>query len=384
MNILVVGGDGFCGWPTSLELLSNGHSVTIIDNLLRRKIDENFSTNSLTEIASLDQRVKTANTFFDDRLKFEILDVAKEYNKLVNIIIKNNIDTIVHFGEIRAAPYSMVDSVRSRETIDNNINATSNILNAIAYEKRDIHLVHLGTMGVYGYKDDFGKIPEGYLDINVKSTNADTQILFPTDPGSVYHMTKSLDQIMFQFYCKNWKLKITDLHQGIIWGTQTRNTKLHPDLVNRFDYDGLYGTVLNRFIVESVANYPLTVHGTGGQKRAFIHIQDCADCVTRAVENIPTSEKVRIFNQVAEVKGVLELAKMIQDKTNVEINFQENPRNERAENELEVENQGLQSLGFKPTLLDDGLVDDIFFITENVKKNINTSVIDATKYKWVK
>lgn len=382
MNILVVGGDGFCGWPTSLELLSKGHRVLIADNLLRRKIDVSLNTNSLTDLKSLDSRVVTAKSLISNDIDYTFIDVAENYNGLVELINVNNIDTIVHFGEIRSAPYSMIDREKSRETINNNVNSTSNVLNAIVESGKDIHLIHLGTMGVYGYKDDFGKIPEGYLDVTVKSTGKDTSILFPTDPGSVYHMTKSIDQLMFQFYNKNWEIKITDLHQGIVWGTQTALTNLHENFVNRFDYDGIYGTVLNRFIVESVINHPLTVYGTGGQRRAFIHIEDTAECIRRVVENPPTEHKVRIFNQVSEVRGVRELADIVSSKTGVEVHFIENPRKEKSQNDLYVENTGLTSLGFKPKLLNDSLIDDLIFVSQKYKDKILRETIDGTWSRW--
>jgi UDP-sulfoquinovose synthase len=383
-NVLMVGGDGFVGWPATLELLNRGHDVVIVDNLLRRKIDTEMNTVSIVPIASIEQRVEAANSAFSSKCKFEFVDVSCEYNRLVKIIKDHNIDTVIHFGEIKSAPYSMIDAEHAGLTVKNNINATANILNAIAFENPNIHLVHMGTMGVYGYKDDFGAIPEGYLDITVKQTGASTSIVFPTDPGSVYHMTKSLDQVMFQFYNKNWKIKITDLHQGIIWGCQTLQTRRHETLANRFDYDGTMGSVLNRFIIEGVIGYPLTVHGTGGQSRAFIHIQDSADCVRRAVENPPSADRVRIFNQVSEVLRVRDLANYVSKTTGTEIQYLDNPRNERTENELLVQNEGLKNLGFVPTLMQDSLVEEIEHIVKNYSHRINKDAIDSLKFKWVK
>jgi UDP-sulfoquinovose synthase len=237
-------------------------------------------------------------------------------------------------------------------------------------------------MGVYGYSREFGSIPEGYLNVTINETGAETDILYPTNPGSVYHMTKSLDQILFQFYNKNWKLKITDLHQGIVWGTQTEETKLHPSLVNRFDYDGIYGTVLNRFITQAAIDHPLTVYGTGGQRRAFIHINDTTECVRLATENPPEDvSKVRIFNQVSEVRGVEELAMIINNKYGTEIKYYDNPRKELSENDLEVHNEGLVSLGFEPILLKDNLIDDVKFIANELKDNIDVSNIMSSP-KW--
>jgi UDP-sulfoquinovose synthase len=381
-NILIAGGDGFIGWPLALDLAKAGHNVTIIDNFMRRTIDMELGAESIVPIASMQNRLKAAKKVLDVNIKFEYINVVSEFDKLKNIIIKNEIDTIVHFAEIKSAPYSMLNSDKSRLTVDSNITATHNILAAIVDINPDIHLVHMGTMGVYGYSDVFGEIPEGYLDIKVKQTNSDTKILFPTNPGSIYHMTKSLDQILFAFYNKTWGLKITDLHQGIVWGTSTKLTSLHPLLANRFDYDGEYGTVLNRFIAEAASGQQISVYGTGGQVRAFIHIEDSVTCVRLAIEAPPkNSEGVRIFNQVAEVKKVKDLAKLVNDHTGVGIEYLSNPRKESAENELLVKNDGLKSLGFEPTLLSDKLLEDVLSLAKLYSHSVNTFAIKS-KAKW--
>ena len=378
----VIGGDGFCGWPTSLYLAKQGHDVVILDNLSRRKIDIETSANSLTNIASIEDRISTANELVGS-IKYEFCDVSNDPLKLRALIKKYKPSTIIHFGEQRAAPYSMIDDKARRYTLDNNVVGTHNLCSAIVDIDLDINVVHLGTMGVYGYSKVFGAIPEGYLDIEIKSTGNDANILYPANPGSVYHLTKCLDQLVFQFYSKNWGLKVTDLHQGIVWGIETSLTSIDPRLTNRFDYDGLYGTVLNRFISQSCNKFPLTVYGVGGQARAFINISDTARCIKLAIENPPKNgERVRIFNQVSEVKTVLELAEMISSHTGVEIQRVENPRNELAENELEVANDGLRSLGFEPILLENGLVDDVMFIADNTKENFNTDVV-LNSAKWV-
>ena len=374
MVIFVLGGDGFCGWPTALKLAKEGHEVHIMDNLSRRKIDDELKSNSLTDIAPIGERVDCAR-YRGWNIRFWNIDITN-YGHLAKAVNELKPDTIVHFAEQRAAPYSMIGQHERRYTVDNNVTGTHNVLNAIVDHSPDTHLVHLGTMGVYGYSKDFGAIPEGYLNIKVNSTQKDTDILYPTNPGSVYHMTKSLDQLLFQFYNKNWGIKITDLHQGIVWGTQTEETMEDPRLTNRFDYDGVYGTVLNRFISQAASGNNLTVYGTGGQKRAFIHIQDTANCIKLAIENPTDGKKVRIFNQVSEVRSVLELANIISDKYGSTINYIENPRKELAENDLEVSNAGLKSLGFEPITLNESLIDDVKFIAEkgNVKKeNILTS-----------
>jgi len=368
MKVFVLGGDGFCGWPTSLKLAKEGHDVTIIDNMSRRKIDKKLNSNSLTNIVSIYERLATARKhgFEIDLIECDITD----YESFSIHILHHRPDVIVHFAEQRAAPYSMISENERRYTVDNNITGTHNVLNAIVDHSPNTHLVHLGTMGVYGYSKEFGAIPEGYLNVKINSTKNDTDILYPTNPGSVYHLTKSMDQLLFQFYNKNWDIRITDLHQGIVWGTQTEETMLDEKLVNRFDYDGIYGTVLNRFISQAATGNDITVYGTGGQKRAFIHIQDTANCVALAIQNPPPTDKVRIFNQVAEVHSVRDLADMLSNTYEGIVQYVDNPRKELKENDLEVDNTGLKSLGFEPIKLSEGLVEDVAFIAKSLKDNL--------------
>ncbi len=218
-------------------------------------------------------------------------------------------------------------------------------------------------MGVYGYGTAGMQIPEGYLPIKVETddgTEIPLEILYPANPGSIYHMTKTLDQLMFAYYAKNDQVRITDLHQGIVWGTQTKETRLDPRLINRFDYDGDFGTVLNRFLMQAAVNYPLTVHGTGGQTRAFIHIQDTVRCIQLAIENPPArGERVQVFNQMTETHRVRDLAKLVAELTGAEIDYVDNPRKEDAENDLFVANDNFLELGLKPTTLRDDLLDEV-------------------------
>ena len=379
MRIFVLGGDGFCGWPTSLKLAKEGHEVYIIDNMSRRRIDEELNSNSLTEISPIGTRLDVARELGWD-IRYWNIDITN-YGYLAKAVNELKPEVIVHFAEQRAAPYSMLGQHERRYTVDNNVTGTHNVLNAIVDHSPNTHLVHLGTMGVYGYSKEFGAIPEGYLDINIPATGEDTSILYPTNPGSVYHMTKSLDQLLFQFYNKNWGLKITDLHQGIVWGTQTEETMMNEKLVNRFDYDGVYGTVLNRFISQAATGNDLTVYGTGGQKRAFIHIQDTANCVNLAIQKEPDGKKVRIFNQVSEVRQVKELAELISNKYGSKIIYHDNPRKEMAENDLEVDNTGLKSLGFEPITLSMNLIDDVRYIAAKMQENLKKENI-MTSPRW--
>ena len=365
MKIMVVGGDGFCGWPTALHLSNLGHDVLIVDNLSRRKIDIELEVSSLTPIAPMSVRLAAWEEVSGKVIGFENVDAAEEYDKFLTVMRNFEPDTVVHFAEQRAAPYSMKSPAHKRYTVHNNLNATNNILVATieAGLGSTCHLVHLGTMGVYGYGTAGMKIPEGYLTVHLKTdegNEVEQEILYPVNPGSIYHMTKTQDQLMFAYYNKNDKLKITDLHQGIVWGTQTNETKMDDRLINRFDYDGDYGTVLNRFLMQAAVGYPMTVHGTGGQTRAFIHIQDTVRCVQLAIENPPqTGERVRILNQMTETHRVRELAAVVSQITGASIEYVSNPRNEDAENELHVENKQFLGLGLKPITLENGLLEEV-------------------------
>ena len=318
MKIIVFGGDGFCGWPTALHLSNLGHDIKIVDNLSRRNIDNELECQSLTPISNVSQRLSAWQEISNNTITFENIDIATEYGRLLELLLSFQPDAVVHFAEQRAAPYSMKSPKHKIYTVQNNLNATHNILCAIVESNLDIHLVHLGTMGVYGYTTSGMKIPEGYLDIEIPSESAriKNRILYPASPGSIYHMTKTQDALFFQFYSNNDGLRITDLHQGVVWGTNTEETKQDERLINRFDYDGDYGTVLNRFLMQSAINFPLTVYGSGGQTRAFIHIQDTVKCIQLALENPPANnEPVQIFNQVTETFRVRDLAQLVSEMT---------------------------------------------------------------------
>jgi UDP-sulfoquinovose synthase len=363
MRVLVLGGDGFCGWPTSLYLSDRGHDVTILDNLSRRKIDVDLEVDSLTPIAPIGERLRAWREVSGREIGFVSVDLATEYDRLAAILRELRPDAIVHFAEQRAAPYSMRSEKTKRYTVDNNVRATHNLLTAIVDTGVDAAIAHLGTMGVYGYGwSGTAPIPEGYLTVKVPTPDGDLEreILHPANPGSVYHMTKTLDQLLFAFYAKNDGLRITDLHQGIVWGTQTDQTVRDERLINRFDYDGDYGTVLNRFLMQAAIGHPLTVHGTGGQTRAFIHIKDTVRCIEIAISNPPQAgSKPMVLNQITETHRVLDLAKLISDITGAEIAYLPNPRVEAEENELVVRNDQFLALGLEPTTLSEGLLAEV-------------------------
>ena len=388
MKVIVLGGDGFCGWPCAVNLAEQNHDVIIVDNLSRRKIDIDLEVESLTPISSITERLSAWEEIGGKPMRFLNMDISKQYQKLLNLLIDEKPDSVIHFAEQRAAPYSMKSSFTKRYTVDNNVNGTHNLLAAIVESNLDIHVVHLGTMGVYGYGSHRGAtIPEGYLKVEVPQPDGsrfEEEILHPASPGSVYHMTKTLDQLLFLYYNKNDLVRITDLHQGIVWGTNTEATLKDPRLTNRFDYDGDYGTVLNRFLMQAAIGYPLSVHGTGGQTRAFIHIKDSVKCVQLALENPPKpGERVKIFNQMTESHQVGELSKKVASLTGADINYLPNPRNEAVENDLIVDNKCFIELGLNPTTLDNGLLQEVVEVAKKFSNRCDLKRIPCVS-SWTK
>jgi UDP-sulfoquinovose synthase len=368
LRILVLGGDGFCGWPTSLYLSDKGHDVVIVDNLSRRNIDNELEVGSLTPISPMSVRRRAWKEVSGEELGWHRFDVAENYHRLLSLIQDYRPDALVHFAEQRAAPYSMKSSWHKRYTVNNNINATNNVLAAVVESGLDIHVVHLGTMGVYGYGTAGMRIPEGYLKVEVVTDDGrrvEQEILYPANPGSIYHMTKTQDQLLFFYYNKNDQVRVTDLHQGIVWGTQTDQTSRDERLINRFDYDGDYGTVLNRFLMQAAIGYPLTVHGTGGQTRAFIHISNTVRCIELAISNPPShGDRVKILNQMTETHRLRDLAEMVSGITGAKIDYVDNPRNEAAENDLFVENRQFLEMGLDPVTLEEGLLKEVSEIAQ--------------------
>jgi UDP-sulfoquinovose synthase len=387
MKIAVLGGDGFVGWPTSLHLSARGHEVHILDNLSRRWIDTELGVQSLTPMDSIQERTRVWHLETGRRIHFHLIDLARDYEVLKSWLAENRPDAIIHFAEQRAAPYSMKSDRHKNYTVNNNVNATHNLLNAMVELDLDAHLLHLGTMGVYGYSTVGAAIPEGYLPVGIERLDGETaeqEILYPANPGSIYHMTKCLDQLLFQFYAKNDGLRITDLHQGIVWGTHTEETKLNVQLINRFDYDGDYGTVLNRFLIQAAIGHPLTVHGTGGQTRAFVHLQDSVRCVEIALKNPPKrGDRVRIFNQMTETHRVRDLAALISKLTGTKIAWLPNPRKEAAENDLVVKNDQFLALGLDPVTLQEGLLSEVIDVARKYAYRVDRSRIPALS-AWTK
>jgi UDP-sulfoquinovose synthase len=383
-TVIVLGGDGFCGWPTSLHLSNLGYDVVIVDNLSRRQIDVELEADSLTPISTISERIRIWRQLTGAKISFVPLTLGRDYHELVQLLRDTRPEAVVHFAEQRAAPYSMKSARQKRYTVNNNLNATHDVLCAMVESGVDTHLVHLGTMGVYGYNSAGLKIPEGYLRVSVETaeSSAEMEILYPSNPGSIYHMTKAQDQLFFQYYAKNDQLRITDLHQGIVWGTQTRETALDERLINRFDYDGDYGTVLNRFIMQAAIGYPLTVHGTGGQTRAFIHIRDTVRCIELAIANPPQrGARVNIINQMTETHRVIDLAQLVSELTGTPYYLVDNPRQESADNDLDVTNERVLALGLKPTRLREQLLEEVANVARKYAYRCNRSKIPCDS-KW--
>lgn len=393
-KVIVLGGDGFCGWPTALHLSNNGWDVVIVDDLSRRKIDLELECDSLTPIRPIHERLEAWKSISGHEIRFEYFDISSEYHRLLSLFLDVKPNAVVHFAEQRAAPYSMKSARTKRYTVDNNLSATHNVLCAIVESGQDIHLAHLGTMGVYGYSTAGMRIPEGYLKVQMcgdhvevseqvkGSVTIEREIIYPPDPGSIYHMTKTQDALFFYYYNKNDGVRITDLHQGVVWGTNTIETSSDERLINRFDYDGDYGTVLNRFLMQAAIGHPLTVHGTGGQTRAFIHIRDTVKCIDLALSSPPEQgERVRIFNQMTETHTVRDLAEKVSELTGCDIMTMKNPRNEATENELYVENKCFLDLGLEPTTLSEGLMEEVVQISRKYADRCDESKILA-KSLW--
>ncbi|MCD4811241.1 NAD-dependent epimerase/dehydratase family protein [bacterium] len=380
-TIIVFGGDGFCGWPVSLGLSKAGYDVVVVDNLSRRKIDVELECESLTPIQPITNRINAWEELTGRCIRFEYMDVAEHYHRIYSLLKEVKPMTVIHFAEQRAAPYSMKSAYHKRYTVNNNLNATNNILCAIVESGFDIHMIHLGSTGIYGYGTSGMDIPEGYLKVKVEvdTGEKELEIMYPPNPGSIYHTTKTQDALFFYYYNKNDGLRITDLHQGIVWGTNTPETMMDKRLINRFDYDGDYGTVLNRFLMQAAVGHPLTVHGAGGQTRAFINIKDTVNCIRIAVENPPErGDKVRIFNQTTECHNIKVLAEKISGLTDAEIRYYVNPRVEDVKNELRFRKDQFYKLGLNPVTLDDGLMKEIIDIAQKYKHRCDQSKIICT------
>lgn len=362
MKISVLGGDGFCGWPLALALSAHGHDVWIIDNQSRRLIDIELGSASLTPIRPLEERLAAWREVSGRSISYAKIDLAKDYGALRDHFHSERPDAVVHLAEQRSVPYSMMSIDHRRSTLEGNLNSTHNVLAALVECRLDAHLVHLSSVGVYGYETLGYRIPDGYLTVGTSAEQGALQveILHPANPVSIYHLTKAQDQLMLAFYAKNDGVRITDLLQGTVWGTQTPQTSSHERLINRFDYDAAFGTVLNRFMLQGALGYPLTVYGSGGQTRGFIHITDTVRCIEMALAEPPSrGDRLKVLNQISETQRVIDLARLVARLTGVELQFVENSRNEPQENELDISNAAFTAMGFKPQMLNEHLIGEV-------------------------
>jgi len=378
MRTLVLGGDGYLGWPTALHLSAAGHDVAIADSFARRGYDQELGATSLVPIASLDERVKAWREVSNRRITTFVGDLT-DAPFTTSLIDEVRPDTIVHFAEQRSAPYSMIDQTHAVYTQVNNVVGTLNVLYAIADVDPTIHLVKLGSMGEYGTPNI--DIEEGWLEVTHKG-RTDT-VLYPKRPGSFYHLSKVHDSHNIEFACRAWNLRSTDLNQGIVYGQETDLTRLDPALTTRFDYDAVFGTVLNRLIVQAVCGHPLTVYGSGHQIRGMLDIRDTVECIRIAAENPAEPGEFRVFNQFTEQFSVLQIAEMIRDTYpgHVRIARIENPRVEAAEHYYNAVHSRLIDLGLQPHNLSDTLIDSLFSITESNKQRVDHSLFDPS-VRW--
>jgi UDP-sulfoquinovose synthase len=378
MRILVLGGDGYLGWPTALYLSARGHDVAICDNLVRRDYDKEMGVSSLVPIATIEERVEAWAKQSGTRLPTYIGDLT-DASFVHQMVREFEPDTIVHFAEQRSAPYSMIDQAHAVYTQTNNVVGNLNVLYAIADLNRDIHLVKLGTMGEYGYPNI--DIEEGWIEIT-HNGRTDT-MLYPKKPGSFYHLSKVHDSHNIEFACRIWDLRATDLNQGIVYGQQTEETAADPTLATRFDYDGVFGTVLNRMVIQAVLGHPLTVYGKGGQTRGFLNILDTLECIRLASENPAQPGEFRVFNQFTEQFSVLELAETVAKAYPGEVTIEhtENPRVEAEQHYYNAKHTKLVDLGLQPHLLNETLIDSLFGLVEQHKSVVNMEAIRPT-VKW--
>jgi UDP-sulfoquinovose synthase len=371
MKVLVLGGDGYCGWPTALHLSDVGHEVVIVDNFVRRTIDHELGAQSLTPIADPKERIKAWQEASGQTIGLEYGDLL-DWEFVSEIMQRHQPDSIVHFAEQRAAPYSMIDRRHAVYTQHNNVIGTLNVLFAINEFVPECHLVKLGTMGEYGTPNI--DIEEGYIEIE-HNGRKDT-LPYPKLPGSWYHLTKVHDSHNIHFACRIWGLRATDLNQGVVYGTLTPQAERDLRLINRFDYEDVFGTALNRFCVQAAIGHPLTVYGKGGQTRGFLDIRDTVRCVELAVENPAERGEFRVFNQFTEQFSVRQLAEMVVDaagKLGVEARIENlpNPRVEKEEHYYNAKHTGLLDLGLEPHYLSDSLLDSLLNIAVEYRDRVD-------------
>lgn len=381
MRVLVIGGDGYCGWATALHLSNRGYEVGILDSLVRRYWDLQLGCDTLTPIAPISHRIQRWQDLTGKSLDLFVGDI-NDYDFLIQSLRQFQPDAIVHFGEQRSAPFSMIDREHAVLTQVNNVVGNLNILYAMKEEFPDAHLVKLGTMGEYGTPNI--DIEEGY--ITIEHNGRKDTLPYPKQPGSMYHLSKVHDSHNIHFACRMWGLKATDLNQGVVYGVLTEETGMDEMLINRLDYDGVFGTALNRFCIQAAIGHPLTVYGKGGQTRGFLDIRDTVRCLELAIANPARSGEFRVFNQFTELFSVGDLALMVKKAgsalgLNVEINNLDNPRIELEEHYFKAKNTKLLDLGLQPHYLSDSLLDSLLNFATKYRDRVDMNHI-LPKVTW--
>ena len=381
MRVLVIGGDGYCGWATALHLSNRGYEVGILDSLVRRYWDLQLGCDTLTPIAPISHRIQRWQDLTGKSIDLFVGDI-NNYDFLIQSLRQFQPDTIVHFGEQRSAPFSMIDREHAVLTQVNNVVGNLNILYAMKEEFPEAHLVKLGTMGEYGTPNI--DIEEGY--ITIEHNGRKDTLPYPKQPGSMYHLSKVHDSHNIHFACRMWGLKATDLNQGVVYGVLTEETGMDEMLINRLDYDGVFGTALNRFCIQAAIGHPLTVYGKGGQTRGFLDIRDTVRCLELALANPAQSGEFRVFNQFTELFSVGDLALMVKKAgsalgLNVEINNLDNPRIELEEHYFKAKNTKLLDLGLQPHYLSDSLLDSLLNFATKYRERVDMNHI-LPKVTW--
>ena len=381
MRVLVIGGDGYCGWATALYLSNRGHEVAILDSMVRRLWDMELCVETLTPIAPIQQRLQRWDDLTGKKIGLFVGDI-NNYDFLIKSLREFQPDSIVHFGEQRSAPFSMIDREHAVLTQTNNVVGTLNILYAMRDEFPDAHLVKLGTMGEYGTPNI--DIEEGY--ITIEHNGRKDTLPYPKMPGSYYHCSKVHDSTNIHFACRVWGLRATDLNQGVVYGVLTDETGMDELLINRLDYDGVFGTALNRFCIQAAIGHPLTVYGSGGQTRAFLDIRDTVRCVELAIANPANAGEFRVFNQFTELFSVGDLANKVKEAgaslgLKIAVDHLDNPRVEKEEHYFNAKNTNLLDLGLQPHFLSDSLLDSLLNFATKYQHRVDKNQI-LPKVSW--
>jgi UDP-sulfoquinovose synthase len=381
MKVLVIGGDGYCGWATALYLSNRGHEIGILDSLVRRNWDNELCLETLTPIAPIQRRIQRWTDLTGKSIDLFIGDITN-YEFLSHSFDQFQPEAVVHFGEQRSAPFSMIDRDHAVLTQVNNVVGTLNLLYLMKERFPDCHLVKLGTMGEYGTPNI--DIEEGY--ITIEHNGRKDTLPYPKQPGSMYHLSKVHDSHNIHFACRIWGLRATDLNQGVVYGVLTEETGMDELLINRLDYDGVFGTALNRFCIQAAVGHPLTVYGKGGQTRGFLDIRDTVRCVELAIETPAQPGEFRVFNQFTEMFSVGDLANMVQKAgsalgVKIEVNSVDNPRIEKEEHYFNAKNTNLLDLGLQPHYLSDSLLDSLLNFAMKYKDRVDEQQI-LPKVTW--